>query len=238
MNKFFYTVLGSILILASCDGRGQKPEHSQNGQPEDKYACSINSDGYCIFTGTPHNTGLKTGTNNIVNSNGSVLFSMNEAAAANSSGEVLKAKGTPAQDGDDMIKSSQTGLTNDEKSFHKVMAIMLPIRNALMYKIADLNQSQWDELVTELQKRKIKETTFTNGTTPKDNYYGRQGVYDLAKSPVGRDIHHDVMKFLEESGLYLLCHVTSDDFNQMLKDTHPEGHDSCGNAGIKTKIPF
>jgi hypothetical protein len=32
--------------------------------------------------------------------------------------------------------------------------------------------------------------------------------------------------------------VTSDDFNQMLKDTHPEGHDSCGNAGIKTKIPF
>jgi len=24
----------------------------------------------------------------------------------------------------------------------------------------------------------------------------------------------------------------------MLKDTHPEGHDFCGNAGIKTKIPF
>jgi len=123
MNKLLYTVLGSILILASCDGRGQKPEHSQNGQPEDKYACSINSAGYCIFTGTPHNTGLQTGTNNIVNSNGSVLFSMTEAVAANSSEEVLKAKGTPAQDGDDMIKSLQTGLTNDEKSFHKVMAI-------------------------------------------------------------------------------------------------------------------
>ena len=236
--RLLNTVLGSILILASCYGRGQKSGHSQNGRPEDKYACTINSAGYCIFTGTPHNTGLKTGTNNIVNSNGSVLFSMNEAVAANSSGEVLKAKGTPAQDGDDMIKSSQTGLTNDEKSFHKVMAIMFPIRNALMYEIADLNQSQWDELVTELQKREIKETTFTDGTTPKDNYYGRQGVFDLAKSPVGRDIHHDVMKFLEESGLYLLCHVTSDDFNQMLKDTHPEGHDSCGNAGIKTKIPF
>ena len=162
--RLLYTVLGSILILASCDGRGQKPEHSQNDRPEDKYACSINSAGYCIFTGTPHSTGLKTGTNNIVNSNGSVLFSMNEAAAANSSGEVLKAKGTPAQDGDDMIKSSQTGLTNDEKSFHKVMAIMFPIRNALMYEIADLNQSQWDELVTELQKREIKETTFTDGT--------------------------------------------------------------------------
>ena len=26
--------------------------------------------------------------------------------------------------------------------------------------------------------------------------------------------------------------------SQMLKDTHPEGHDACGNAEIKTKIPF
>ena len=85
MNKLLYTVLGSILILASCDGRGQKPEHSQNGQPEDKYACSISSAGYCIFTGAPHNTGLQAGTNNIVNSNGSVLFSMTVAVAANSS---------------------------------------------------------------------------------------------------------------------------------------------------------
>jgi hypothetical protein len=24
----------------------------------------------------------------------------------------------------------------------------------------------------------------------------------------------------------------------MLTDTHPEGHDFCGNAGIKIKIPF
>ena len=238
MKKLLYAFLGTTLFIASCDGRGKKIENSQNGRPEDKYACNINSAGYCIFTGTPHNTGLKAGTDNIVNRNGNFLFYINEAAAADASGEVLKATGKPAQDGDDMIKSSQDGLTNDEKSFHKVMAIMYPIRNALMYDIADLNQSKWDELVTELQKRGIKETTFTEGNTPKDNYYGRQGVFDLAKSLGGKDIHHDVMKFLEESGLYLLCHVTSDDFNQMLKDTHPEGHDACENAGIKTKIHF
>ena len=238
MKKLLFAFMGTTLIIASCNGCGKEPEISQNGRPEDKYACSINSAGYCIFTGTPHNTGLKAGTDNIVNRNGTFLFYINEAAAADSSGEVLKATGKPAQDGDDMIKSSQEGLTSDEKSFHKVMAIMYPIRNALMYDIADLNQSKWDELITELQKRGIKDTTFTDGSTPKDNYYGRQGVFDLAKSPGGKDIHHDVMKFLEESGLYLLCHVTSDDFNQMLKDTHPEGHDACENAGIKTKIPF
>ena len=64
------------------------------------------------------------------------------------------------------------------------------------------------------------------------------GVLGAAKDPQGQDIHHDVMKFLEESGIFLLCHVTSNAFNQMLKDTHPEGHDPCAQAQISTKIPF
>jgi hypothetical protein len=40
------------------------------------------------------------------------------------------------------------------------------------------------------------------------------------------------MKFLEEAGLYLLCAVTTNDFGDMLKETHPEGHDPCREAGI------
>jgi hypothetical protein len=163
---------------------------------------------------------------------------MNEAVAASSSREILKATGRPAFDGDDLIESSQDGMTGDEKAFHKVMAIMFPIRNALMYDIATVTQSEWDELVKDLAKRAIKETTYTDGVTPRDNYYGRQGVFDLAKNPEGKDIHHEVMRFLEEAGLYLLCHVTSNEFNQILKDTHPEGHDPCEDARIITKIPF
>jgi hypothetical protein len=216
-----------VLVTSAC----------QSG-PEDNYACNIDSAGYCIFSGTPHQTGLRPGTEDIVDREETFLFLVAEAVAANASGEILTAKGTPAFDGDDMIKSSPDGLSADEKSFHKVMAIMFPIRNALMYDIADLTQAQWDGLVSELTSRKIKDTTFTDGDTPKDNYYGRQGIYDLAKSPDGKDIHHEVMKFLEESGLYLLCHVTSDEFNQMLKDTHPEGHDPCSDAGITMNVPF
>ena len=113
MKKLLYAFMGTALTFASCDGKGRKPEHNQNGRPEDNYSCNINSAGYCIFTGTPHNTGLKEGTDNITNRNGAILFDINEAAAADSSGEVLKATGKPAQDGDDMIKSSQDGLTND-----------------------------------------------------------------------------------------------------------------------------
>jgi len=201
-------------------------------------ACVIGPNGYCIFTGRPHETGLKQGTDEVLDRDGNFLYSMNEAVAASSSGEILKARGRPAFDGDDLIESSQDGMTGDEKAFHKVMAIMFPIRNALMYDIATVTQSEWDELVKDLAKRAIKETTYTDGVTPRDNYYGRQGVFGLAKNPEGKDIHHEVMKFLEEAGLYLLCHVTSDEFNQILKDTHPEGHDPCEDAKIITKIPF
>jgi hypothetical protein len=207
-------------------------------QPVDNYACEIDKAGYCIFTGTPHQTGLKPETDDIIDRDGNFLFSISDALAANASGEVLEAKGTPAADGDDLIESSQDGLTDDEKAFHKVMAIMFSIRNALMYDIPDLTQEGWDALVAELARRDIKNTTYTDGATPQDNYYGRQGVFDLAKNPEGKDIHHEVMKFLEEAGLYLLCHVTSDDFNEMLKDTHPDGHDPCADADITTKIPF
>ena len=86
MKKLLYTFLGTALTFASCDGKGRKQEHNQNGRPEDNYACNINTDGYCIFTGTPHNTVLQAGTDNITNRNGAILFDINEAAAANSSG--------------------------------------------------------------------------------------------------------------------------------------------------------
>ena len=221
--------------------KGLDRERPAPGGPPPKgpdKGCVIGPNGYCIFTGRPHETGLKQGTDEVLDRDGNFLYSMNEAVAASSSGEILKARGRPAFDGDDLIESSQDGMTGDEKAFHKVMAIMFPIRNALMYDIATVTQSEWDELVKDLAKRAIKETTYTDGVTPRDNYYGRQGVFGLAKNPEGKDIHHEVMKFLEEAGLYLLCHVTSDEFNQILKDTHPEGHDPCEDAKIITKIPF
>jgi len=221
-------------MFCSCGPSGDGP----GGKPADKYDCQINSEGYCIFTGSPHETGLAPGTEDIVDRDGQFLFSLHEAIAVNALGEVLEARGTPAFDGDELIQGSLEEMSDDERAFHRVMATMYPIRNALMYDIETLTQKQWQALVEELSFRQIKETTFTDGATPKDNYYGREGIFNLAKSPGGRDIHHDVMKFLEESGLYLLCHVTSEDFGAMLQETHPEGHNPCKDAGIESRIPF
>ena len=217
--------------------RGPPPDRNLN-RPIDKYSCEINVQGFCVFTGTPHPNGLNPNSEEIVNRKGDFLFSVNNAIAVNSSSEVLKPSGKPASDGDFLIESSLGDMTKDEKSFHKVMAIMFPIRNALMYDIEKITFSYWNSLVIELEKRNIKDFSYTGGPTPRDNYYSREGIFELAKNPNERDIHHDVMKFLEESGIHLLCHVTSEEFNNMLKDLHPEGHDPCKDAKITNKIPF
>jgi len=210
----------------------------KGGKPQDRYSCIINTSGYCIFTGNPHQTGLKPKSNKIIDREGIYLFSLREAVAINSLGKILEARGTPSFDGDELIKFSKENMSNDEKAFHQVMATMFPIRNALMYNIEELEREEWNDIVFELTKRQIKNKTFTEGRTPKDNYYGTFGIFDLAKNPHGKDIHHEVMKFLEESSIYLLCHVTSEEFNQMLKDSHPERHDPCKDAIIDKKIPF
>ena len=90
---------------------------------------------------------------------------------------------------------SKKGMSKDEQSFHKVMAIMFPIRNALMYDPKSLSKNNWLQLTEELRKRNIKINSFLEGATPKDNYYGINKIFDLVKNPKGKDIHHDVMKF-------------------------------------------
>ena len=86
----------------------------QGGRPEDKYACAINSDGYCIFSGIPHGAGLKPNTEHIVDRNGAFLFFMHEAVAVNSLGKILQARGTPAFNGDELVKHPKDGMTDDE----------------------------------------------------------------------------------------------------------------------------
>lgn len=241
-----YTVWVAALLLVACgdagegvsEGPGEGGAGPGGGPPMDAYACEIDADGYCLFTGTPHANGLEPGTEDITDREGVVLFGLAEAVAVNAAGEALVARGTPAQDGDHLVAGSTDDMDDDTRAFHRVMAIMFPIRNALMYDIGELTPERWSALVSELTARQIKATTVTDGATPKDNYYGTEDIFDLARAPGGADIHHDVMKFLEEAGLYLLCHVTSEAFGQMLQETHPEGHDPCVDAGIETRIPF
>mgnify|MGYP001410548833 CR=1 FL=1 len=162
-----------VLFAAACTGRA------------DRYACVINEGGFCIFTGTPHSNGLEPGTEQIVNRDGEVLFPVSEALAVNASGAVLDARGTPAMDGDLMAQGSQAELSDDARAFHRVMAIMFPIRNALMYDIETLTQERWDALVAELTRRNIKETTFTQGARPPSRHLVNKFLVTNSKKYVG-----------------------------------------------------
>ena len=51
----------------------------KGGKPQDRYSCVINTSGYCIFTGNPHQTGLKPKSNEIIDKEGNYLFSLEEA---------------------------------------------------------------------------------------------------------------------------------------------------------------
>ena len=73
-------------------------------------------------------------------------------------------------------------MSKDEQSFHKVMAIMFPIRNALMYDARNLSKNHWLQLTDELRKRNIKMKSFLEGATPKDNNYGINKIFDLVKN--------------------------------------------------------
>ena len=44
-----FVLIGLLLIVFACEDKKGDDE-----KPEDTYACEINSEGYCIFTGTPH----------------------------------------------------------------------------------------------------------------------------------------------------------------------------------------
>jgi hypothetical protein len=90
-----------VILIFSCEDKKSADE-----KPEDTYACKINSEGYCIFTGTPHQEGLEPGTDNIIDREGNYLFGVDEAVAANLEGIMLQARGTPAFDGDKLIQSS------------------------------------------------------------------------------------------------------------------------------------
>ncbi|MCS5701035.1 MAG: HNH endonuclease family protein, partial [Acidobacteria bacterium] len=81
-------------ITASPTTTGGNGGHSSGGnaervRPADRYACNIDSLGYCIFTGTPHQTGLDPGTEDIIDRDGNFLFPVDEAVAVNSQGETL-----------------------------------------------------------------------------------------------------------------------------------------------------
>lgn len=172
----------------------------------DNFACNINSAGFCIFTGSPH----------------SIDTSIQPAMVTDQDGKQVKVQGKPFQDGYKLTRTEMEITDSNEKGYIEVFKIMAPIRDALMYNIETLQEAGFTTLTSELTKLNIKtESQNLDSKIPKDKIYGTNDIFNLAKKPNGKDIHHEVMKYLEEAELELKCHKTTSDL------TNPEGIDPC-----------
>lgn len=196
------------VLTAACASDPDKPGGGGGGHV-DNYACNIDSAGYCIFTGTAHNldtTKTNEGFEQVKDKDGSAV----------------KPMGKPIQDG--FVLAATTAEVSDanELGYVKVFKVMAPIRDALMYTIASVDSARWATLTKSLTDNGIK-TASKNLTSsnPMEVEYGTDDIYALARKPDGADIHHKVMKYLEEAELALKCKWLTIDL------TNPEGVDPC-----------
>lgn len=200
LNYHTITFLWLLINLIGCGGLGGHV---------DNYACNINNQGYCIFTGTPHNLDPSATT-----------FGFEVIVDAD--GTIINPQGKPFQDGYTLTSALEQITDPDYLAYVEVFKIMAPIRDALMYDIDALDEETWATVSRPLKENGIKlESKHLDSTDRRAWEYGIDDIYHLAKSPNDKDIHHEVMKFLEESELALKCQWLTIDL------TNPEGINPC-----------
>lgn len=198
----------ALVALVSACGEMAPPMPPPGGHV-DTYACEISADGYCIFTGSPHRLDLdatRTGPERVLDIDGAAV----------------RPGGRPFQDGYTLAAADAPVVDDDALAYVEVFKVMAPIRDALMYDIATTSPGDWAELTTTLRDAGIKlHSEALDSPIPPERSYGIDDVYALARSPEGADIHHPVMKFLEEAELALKCQWLE------MSLVNPEGHDPC-----------
>lgn len=101
--------------------------------------------------------------------------------------------------------SSETEATGNDLAFVKLFEIMAPIRDYSMFGVASLSESDWNSITSVMTDCDIKTSSYI-GATPSETYYGSEDLYALMTNPENTlDIHNEVLKYLEESQLELIC---------------------------------
>lgn len=200
-------LLCAALLVAGCPGGPGGP---------DSYACEINSAGHCVFTGSPH--ALDT-------SKTREGFEQVQDALGNP----VRPQGKPIQDGYVLAATTSRVTDADQLAYVKVFKVMAPIRDALMYHLAHTDAATWKALTRTLtengvktQSRNLDQEGGCGGPAdPREVEYSTGDILALAQDPGGEDIHHPVMRYLEEAELALKCLWLTMDL------TNPEGVDPC-----------
>ncbi|MBT8044772.1 MAG: hypothetical protein KJO79_07465 [Verrucomicrobiae bacterium] len=139
-------------------------------------------------------------------------------------GRVLRPGGRPLQGGERLILTKEYQNEHNIREYARVVSIMAPIRDAILYHFEDTSREKWLKLTRVLRLNKIK-TRAAPRITPR-SVLSIEQVYDYVAS--GPTEGSPVMRFLEEAELELKCLGFVDfDF------TNPEGHNHAKEHNIK-----
>lgn len=162
-----------------------------------------------IFEGGEHQLDaslISYGFNQVTNSSGAV---QSPAAAPFSGGERLQLQSTPLTD-------------NNTIEYARTLAIMAPIRDAILYQYDQTTRAEWEVLTAVLTLNGLKTAAVTTSSA---TLLSTGEVYDyVATRPTDGN---PVLQYLEEAELELKC-LGFTDFNF----TNPEGANHCADNGL------
>jgi len=145
-------------------------------------------------------------------------------------GKMLSVSPKPWVNGDTLVESS-TKIEGDNWTYSLIFELMAPLRDMMMYRPDDLDAATWAKYTRAL--------TDCNAKTV--DYVAERGgaqlsttqVYDIMKDPKNKDIHHNILQYLEEGSIDLVCLSTE------LEMTHCDGtRDASGGVGKRCNCWF
>jgi len=176
---------------------------SDNGKKFECDAAKLSSDHMCYFVATADN-----------DIGGAHPHDINQCIADDGYRQVVDSSSTglqltpkPWQTGDDLAASTSE-VTGDLLLYSKAFEMLAPLRDAMMYAPETLRDDRtlWDFLTQPLADCKLKENDEqgNHGVA-----LSRENVY-LKLSYTTTDSHHNILQFLEEGSIDLVCAMTSD----------------------------
>lgn len=150
-----------------------------------------------------------------------VRYGYNKAVDA--SGRTLLPAAVPLHGGEQLVATADYQEDANSREFARIVSIMAPLRDAILYDFEKMDLSDWRNLTETLTLNGIKTTPAAS--VDRRSILSSEQVWDYVQA--GPSDGSAVMRYLEEAGLELKCLAFTDfDF------VNPEGADHCAEHGL------
>ena len=118
--------------------------------------------------------------------------------------QILGTSPLPWANGDRLVSSGTTKISGDDWSgYTLIFELMAPLRDMMMYRPDDLDQETWDKWTRALTDCNAKTVDYEESRGGAQ--LSTKQVYDVMKNPNYKDVHHNLLQYLEEGSIDLVC---------------------------------